>query len=154
MKKPNHDLSLPVANVSLDRQLGAFYQDFKAALHHFEERYFGDFDADGIPMFGFGNEAVYNQIYIVQYGLISHDLILEGIDVELHTERLKSCVNWLLENEEKFNGTAVWRNHFPNPRYGLESGWVSGMYQGQVISLLLRYGQMFDEEERTCITCI
>lgn len=145
MKKPNHNLSLPFGNASLDKNLGKFYHDFTQALFHFEENYFGDFDSNGIPMFGFGSKAVYNQIYIIQYGLICHDLVIDRVNVKLNKERLKRCVNWLIENQEEHLGTIVWRNHFPNPRYGLESGWVSGMYQGQVISLLLRYGQMFDK---------
>jgi len=147
VRKPNHNLTLPVGEVSLDKKLGKFYQDFSQALHHFEEKYFGDFDANGLPMSGFGDKAVYNQIYIVQYGLISHDLALDGKDVEINKSRVKKCVNWLLENEEEHFGLSIWRNHFPNPRYGLESGWVSGMYQGQIISLLLRYNQMFGENE-------
>ena len=145
MKKPNHNLTLPAGNVSLDRNLGKFYQDFSQTLHHFDENYFGDMDKNGIPMFGFGSKAVYNQIYIIQYGLICHDLVIDRVNVELNKARLKRCVNWLIANQEEHLGTIVWRNHFPNPRYGLESGWVSGMYQGQVISLLLRYGQMFDK---------
>ncbi|MFT6501836.1 MAG: hypothetical protein ACJASQ_001952 [Crocinitomicaceae bacterium] len=145
LKKPNHNLSLPIGNVSLDEKLGKFYQDFTQALFHFDENYFGDFDAEGIPMSGFGEQAVYSQIYIVQYGLICHDLVIDGIDVELNKGYVKNCVNWLLKNKEEHQGTTIWRNHYPNPRYDLKSGWVSGMYQGQVISLLLRYGQMFDQ---------
>lgn len=147
LKKPKHDLTLPLGHVSSERKLGKFYQDFTQAMCHFEDNYFGEFDDKGIPMSGFGDEAVYNQIYIVQYGIIAHDLVVEGKDVELNKKRLKVCVRWLVENEEEHLGTAIWRNHFPNPRYGLESGWISGMYQGQIISLLLRYNQMFGEDE-------
>ncbi|NRA12789.1 MAG: hypothetical protein HRT57_12600, partial [Crocinitomicaceae bacterium] len=148
MKKPNHDLTLRVGHVSDARELGKFYQDFSEALHHFDENYFGDKDAHGIPMFGFGENAVYNQIYIIQYGLISYDLIHDGVNIEENTARLEKCVQWLENNEEQLNGALIWRNHFPNIRYGLPSGWMSGMYQGQAISLLLRYGQLINQEEK------
>ena len=61
---------------------------------------------------------------------------------------LKQCIQWLENNEERLHETLIWRNHFPNARYGLEPGWISGMYQGQIISLLLRYGQLVNQEEK------
>ena len=90
MKKPNHDLTLKVGQVSDARELGKFYQDFSNALHHFDEDYFGDKDENGLPMYGFGENAVYHQIFIIQYGLISYDLILDGVNVEENTSRFKA----------------------------------------------------------------
>lgn len=148
MNKPNHGLTLRVGYVADSQYLGKFYQDFSEALHHFDENYFGDKDEKGLPMFGFGDDAVYNQIYIIQYGLISHDLILEGTDISKNRERLEKCITWLEDNEEWLNDSLIWRNHFPNVRYGLASGWMSGMYQGQAISLLLRYGQLVNQEAK------
>ncbi|MDG1429717.1 MAG: D-glucuronyl C5-epimerase family protein [Crocinitomicaceae bacterium] len=148
MRKPKQDVELPVGNVSLERELGKYYQDFTQSLPHFEENYFGDFDNNGLPMVGFGDNAIYNQIYIIQFGLIAHDLVLSGIELDKNMNRLKLSIQWLEENEEKVGEKIVWRNHFDNPRYGLESGWISGMYQGQAMSLYLRYGQMIGEEEK------
>lgn len=147
MKKPNDQLSLPVGYVSDQKELGKYYQDFSQALHHFDQEYFGQFDDMGLPMLGFGENAKYNQVYIIQYGLISLDLIQDGIDVEKHTERVKNCVQWMEDNEEYVGDAIVWRNHFDFQRYGLKSGWISGMYQGQAISLYLRYGQLIDDEK-------
>jgi hypothetical protein len=99
-------------------------------------------------MIGFGEKAHYHQIYIIQLGLISHDLILDGVDSEKNTALLKQCIDWLDANCEEFKGTSVWRNNFPLARYELDTGWISGMYQGQIMSLYLRYGQLVNEEEK------
>lgn len=147
MKKPNDQLSLPVGHVSDQKELGKYYQDFSQALHHFDQEYFGQFDEKGLPMLGFGDSAKYNQVYIIQYGLISLDLIKDRIDVEKHMDRVKTCVQWMEDNEEYVGDAIVWRNHFDFQRYGLKSGWISGMYQGQAISLYLRYGQLIDDEK-------
>ena len=141
MQKPNISIKLPAGNISSESLLGKYYQDFTQASQHFDENYFGQFDENGLPMVGFDSEAIYNQIYIIQFGLIAHDLILSGLDVDKNTDRLKKSILWLEENEEIIEEAIVWRNHFENPRYGLESGWISGMYQGQAMSLYLRYGQ-------------
>jgi heparosan-N-sulfate-glucuronate 5-epimerase len=147
MKKPNIELELPVGNVSMERILGAYYQDFTQAMHHFDENYFGEFDQNGIPMAGFGEQAFYNQIYIIQYGLIAHDLALKGVDVAVNEHRMKICVNWLEEHEEQdASGNILWKNDFDYPRYHLKRGWVSAMYQGQAMSLYLRYGQYTKQE--------
>lgn len=141
-------MSLPMGNVSLDSSLGKFYQDFTSAKVHFDDKYFGDLDDKDLPMKGFGDDAIYYQIYIIQFGLIAHDLILSGIEIETNTERLKNSIAWLEENEEIIDCCIVWRNHFKNPRYELDSGWISGMYQGQAMSLYLRYGQHIGEEQK------
>lgn len=150
MKSPNLSLNLPVGNVSLTHELGKYYQDFTQALHHYEHEYFGSFDEQGLPLMGFGKDAVYNPVYIIQYALIAHDLVQDGINVSENTDRLHMCMRWLESNEEILKDSIVWRNHFPNPRYELESGWISGMYQGQAISLYLRYGQFINQEEIYC----
>lgn len=148
MKKPNIELELPIGNVSMDSNLGAYYQDFTQAMHHFDERYFGEFDEDGIPMAGFGAQAFYNQVYIIQYGLIAHDLALKGVDVAANEHRMKICVDWLEKHEELVeNERIVWRNDFDYPRYNLKRGWISSMYQGQAMSLYLRYGQYTNQED-------
>jgi len=148
MKKPNIALELPIGNVSLETELGMYYQDFTQAIHHFDERYFGDFDENGVPLFGFGDQAIYNQVYIIQYGLICHDLALKGINVEESENRMKICVQWLEKHEETApNNSIVWRNDFDYDRYQLKKGWISSMYQGQAISLYLRYGQYFKLED-------
>ena len=99
-------------------------------------------------MAGFGDEAVYNQIFIIQYGLISHDLIQSGIEVEINKKQLEKCINWMEANEEECGNCIVWRNHYSDERYGLKPGWVSGMYQGQAMSLYMRYGQMIGEDAK------
>jgi heparosan-N-sulfate-glucuronate 5-epimerase len=147
MKNPNHNISLPKGNVSSNQKLGLFYQDFTPALIHFNQNYFGEFDKHGIPMQHAGGVARYNQIFVIQYGLILHDLMLKGNTNESYPILLTNCVKWLESRLESFNADSlVIRNNFDYPRYNLKSGWISSMYQGQLISLLLRYGQITGEE--------
>lgn len=148
MQKPNVSIEMPVGNISSSNTLGKYYQDFTQAIHHFDKEYFGSFDESGIPMQGFGSDAYYNQVYIIQYGLILHDLILDGKNVKSNTIKLTNCINWLIENKEETADYIVWRNDFDLERWGLKKGWISGMYQGQAISLLLRYGQLINQEEQ------
>jgi heparosan-N-sulfate-glucuronate 5-epimerase len=145
MSKANIEINMPVGNVSYDSNLGTYYQDFTEALIHYNDNYFGEFDSNGIPMVGFGKDAHYSQIYIIQLGLISHDLILKKVKQNENLQVLERCVNWLIDNEEYFNESIIWRNNYSNERYGLSAGWVSSMYQGQIISLFLRYGQMTNQ---------
>jgi len=153
MQKPNVSIEMPVGNISSSRNLGKYYQDFTQAIVHYNEEYFGPFDNQGIPMQYFEGAARYSQIYIIQYGLILHDLILNQENIKSNTAKLKACVDWLLENKEETEQHILWRNYFDLPRWGLKKGWVSGMYQGQVISLLLRYGQLINEEEKFLLIC-
>lgn len=146
MKKPNIELSLPVGNISTDSNLGAYYQDFTEAIEHFEKCYFGSFDENGIPLAGFGDEAYYNLIYIVQYGIILHDLILKGENIEKNKLELTKCFNWIDQNKIETEHTIYWENEKASERYDLPKNWISGMYQGQAISLYLRYGQLFNCE--------
>ena len=150
MKKPNLELNLPTGNISLDSKLGAYYQDFTQAIEHFDQCYFGEFDANGIPLSGFKNDAYYNLIYIIQYGIILHDLILKGQNIEENKLKLIKCFDWIDENAIETTETIYWKNEKSSDRYNLPEGWVSGMYQGQAISLYLRFGQMFDREKE-CI---
>lgn len=145
MSKANIEINMPIGNVSYDPLLEKYYQDFTEAIVHYNDCYFGEFDSKGIPMVGFGKDAHYSQIYIIQLGLIAHDLILKNINQEENLKILEKCINWLLENEEIFHGSIIWRNNFANDRYYLQSGWVSSMYQGQIISLYLRYGQLTNQ---------
>lgn len=138
----------------MDASLGLFYQDFTPAIVHFKENYFGDFDAEGIPMQLFGSESRYNQIYIIQYGLILHDRILRKEAEETEYDTLKKCVDWLEKQLEPFGADSlIIRNQFDYPRFGLKSGWVSAMYQGQLISLFLRYGQLAGEDDKYIKLC-
>lgn len=153
MKAPNLAISMPANGLSKTSILGLYYQDFTEAICHFEEQYFGEFDENGIPKHGFGNSSYYNPVYVIQYGLIAHDLILKKVEPEKNKIRLNKCAIWLENEITTSNAGYFWKCNFPNKRYGLESGWSSGMYQGQGISFFLRYGQMTNQQEKYFEIC-
>ena len=139
-----------VGNVSTDPHLGAYYQDCTSAITNFERRQFGDFDADGIPQADFDENAYYNVIYIIQYGLIHYDFYCKNNDESKLGPFLK-CLDWIYDNKAEFKDSFTWPSPIINIKYNLPVGWVSAMYQGQAISLLLRgYQHTGDEKYLRC----
>lgn len=141
----NDDLYLGVGNISHDAELNAYYQDLTPAIYHFEHNSMGDFDENGIPYLVDSKGKHYSIVYVIQYALINHDLMLKGIDVENKKRIIKNCLDWLEEKSEDYLDSLVWRSN-PNEQYNLPKGWVSAMYQGQAISLFLRAYQLFGTE--------
>lgn len=138
-------LYLGVGNISHDDKLNAYYQDMTAAIYYFDHKLLGDFDENGIP-YGYAPKGRnYNIVYVAQYGLINHDLMLKGIDVENRKLIIRNCLNWLEEKSEVFLDSLVWRSGF-DEKYNLSAGWVSAMSQGQAMSLFLRGFQLFNED--------
>ena len=134
----NNKIRFRVGNICSEKPLGAYYQDFHEALQNFETQQFGDFDSNGLPRCGYDAEAYYHVIYIIQYGLIQYDLFLNTNHIE-HEKKFIQCADWIFENAKPFHADAVcWPSVKPNKKYNLNEGWISGMYQGQAISLLLR----------------
>ena len=142
----NNDIYLGPGNVSMANELGAYYQDFKPAIYHFENDSLGRFDEEGIPFLIIDGRPSYSVVYIIQYALILHDIYLSKNKNEEDLERIQKCLNWLDERAEKFKDSLVWRSE-ENKQYGLKKGWISAMYQGQAISLYLRAYQLFDKSE-------
>ena len=140
MKKPSLNIRLGVGEVSLKKELGLYYQDFTPAEVHFKEKYFGDLDKQGLPMSGFGSSADYSAVLLIQYGLICHDKFLKFNDYQ-SLEVLDTCIEKLIEMRQESNDSWIFRNPI-NIQYNLEKGWISGMYQGQALSLFLRYYQI------------
>lgn len=142
----NNELHLGVGNISHDRQLNAYYQDFTPAIYHFENNSLeGGFDENGIPYLQGEQGKYYSFVYIIQYALIKHDLLLKNIDVETGKAVIQKCLDWLEETGEDFFDSTVWRSE-EDKQYSLKKGWVSAMYQGQAISLFLRGYQLFGTE--------
>ncbi|ADB53706.1 D-glucuronyl C5-epimerase family protein [Conexibacter woesei] len=52
--------------------------------------------------------------------------------------RFTAMADWLVRYGEERDGGIVWRHDFPTEKYGLAAGWISGMTQGEAISVLLR----------------
>ena len=75
----HHDKNvvLKPGNVSLNKQLGGYYIDMTPAIVHYTDHHYGQFDAKGVSMNGFGKYADYYPINIAQYGFILHDTYIK-----------------------------------------------------------------------------
>jgi len=117
---------------------------------------YGPMDDDGIPMFdpkrvGISGSLSYHPVAIIQYALANFTLALEG-DKKAETIFLR-CSNWLethaeLEPQRRF---VTWYYHFSLRTPPLKPPWMSGMAQGQALSLLARSYQQ-NNSERTLDT--
>lgn len=142
----NDNLYLGVGNISHERELNAYYQDLTPAIYHFEHNSMGDFDERGIPFLREEKRKYYSIVYVIQYALINHDLMLKGAnDADEKKRIIKNCLDWLEEKAEDFHDSVIWRSEY-NEQYKLPKGWISAMYQGQAVSLFLRAYQLFGEE--------
>ncbi|MBE9468639.1 MAG: hypothetical protein IMY72_10035 [Bacteroidetes bacterium] len=144
MQQHNLNIFLNVGNISLDEKLNGYYQDFSPAIVHFSDGSF-HFDNYGLPFTEFNGEKVYSIIQIIQYGLICCELLISKIDAEKNKKNIKSCLDWLDNKKEPFKDSYVWRNK-TNKQYNIPAGWISGMTQGQAISLFLRGYQLFSNK--------
>ena len=142
----DNSLVLGLGHISLDTKLGMYYQDISPSLAHIEKGVFAALDQEGIPYSIEGENRKYISVVTIQYGLSCCDLVLKGIEIDENKKKIKNCLRWLDEQKEEFNGSFVWRNEF-NEQYRIEEGWISGMYQGQALSLYLRAYQLFDNTD-------
>ena len=141
----DNSLNLGVGNISNEPFLGEYYQDISPSVVHITRGIFASLDENGIPYCINGNQKKYAPVITIQYGLICYDLLLRNINVEKNSEIIKKCLNWLDDNKEEFKDSIVWRSD-ANSQYNLPEGWISGMYQGQAISLYLRAYQLYNDE--------
>ncbi len=98
------------------------------------------FDSDGLPRVDYGGNIglKYNPITISQFGL-HHFSFREELDYKHSTHLAMHCADWLVENARSWkNGTLAWIMDFQLPLYGPKPPWISGMAQGEAVSLLLR----------------
>ncbi|HRO75147.1 MAG TPA: D-glucuronyl C5-epimerase family protein [Crocinitomicaceae bacterium] len=145
MKGVDNSLHLGVGHIAHNTNLGGYYQNITPAITHVLRGEFATLDENGIPYLGSKNAKHYSPVLIIQYGLMAHDLLKENKEKELNEQRFITCINWLEGNKHVFNDGIVWRS-VSNKQYNLPDGWVSGMYQGQAISIYLRAYQHFQNE--------
>lgn len=103
----------------------------------------GLLDEQGIPLFdpkSFRLEGapLYHPIVIIQYGLAHHDSALDG-DREAE-EIFFKCARWIEAHasDEPLGRFVVWPYLFPLRTPPVRPPWISGMAQGQALSLLSR----------------
>jgi hypothetical protein len=103
----------------------------------------GPLDPHGIPLVFVhrhprGTPAVYHPVAIMQYALRNYNLRLAG-DNEAG-RAFSRCARWVEDNavEDPKGRFAVWQYHFPTWTPRLRPPWISGMAQGQGLSVLTR----------------
>lgn len=144
MGKVNSNLLLDIGNASSSAHLGRYYQDFSPAICHIEGGIFAHLDDFGIPFIILNQTRYYYPILVIQYGLMAHEFIQMNLEVDKYTSVLKKCIEWLEENWQIFRDAIVWENP-EELQFRIPKGWVSGMAQGQAISLYLRVYQLYND---------
>ncbi len=147
MKGVDNNIYLKAGYISAETILGTYYQDFTPAITHIGNGIFSHFDENGIPFLGSKENPNYAPVLIIQYGIVCHDFILRGEDIDANKQRMNTCLTWLEQNKTSFHDSIVWRSKATKQQYDLPQGWISGMYQGQAISLYLRVHQLLGKEE-------
>lgn len=109
-----------------------------------------DFDSAGIPQKLYRRQGPqYNPLFIAWWGLYTLERYLRNGD-QYDLEKSLAQVRWLKANaQSRADGAVVWPCYFTwrEGRCVLESGWISAMYQGVVISLLVRGYRVTGEKE-------
>jgi len=103
-------------------------------------------DAAGVPMvdIGRGIGLRHNPVTIAQFGLSRLQAYARRVSAADLNEAA-ACVRWLLKNCREWKrkyGIWGWIYDYDLPFYGPKAPWISGMAQGQAISLLLRFHQI------------
>lgn len=147
MKGIDNSILIDVGNISWDRELGAYYQDITPAIVHIDNGVFAALDDNGIPYILLqGGIKYYAPITTIQYALMQYDFYVKGIEIDKSKSIFINCVNWLENITEPLNNSIVIRQGF-NKQYNIPKGWVSGMTQGQLISVFLRAYQLLNNEK-------
>jgi len=111
-------------------------------------------DTNGIPQVYMGKKLglQYNPITVAQYGLYR----LQKYAVSNNETELKivqAAAAWLIENFRDWRGDiGAWVYNHDLEFYGHKAPWISGMAQGQGISLLLRTHQLAPDDQILEIT--
>jgi len=128
-------------------KLGRYYIDLNLCLGEDFSEY--EFSQDGIPLTRFHRKPnwQHNPITVCQYGLYHFNKHLRTQN-EQSKEIFLIQAKWLIENAEPgANDSIVWRYRFDIPFYKISAPWISGMAQGEALSVLLRAHQLMDDRK-------
>ncbi len=134
-------------------KLGKYYIDLNLPLGEDFSEY--EFDREGVPLTRFYRKPnwQYNPITVCQYGLHHFNKYLRTQKQE-SKEIFLIQAKWLLHDAEKaVNGAIVWRYQFDLPSYKISAPWISGMAQGEALSVLLRAHQLTGDEKYLDAAC-
>lgn len=146
MKGINNKIYIGVGNVSTEYELGAYYQDISPAIVHIQKGIFAGLDDYRIPYCNVGKTKKYSPITVIQYALMNYDLYLKHNFEQKHLDIFFNCVSWLESRLEPFKDAMVIKN-MHDIQYNLSDGWISGMVQGQAISVFLRAFQVMNNQK-------
>ncbi|RMF69123.1 MAG: hypothetical protein D6743_02395 [Calditrichaeota bacterium] len=110
-------------------------------------------DARGLPLVDYGSKwgQRHNPVTIAQFGLFHLQRFAHSRD-EAALGPVRAAVDWLVENLRPWRGEiGAWIYDVDLDFYGPTAPWISGMAQGQGISLLLRaYPRVKSERSLEC----
>jgi len=116
-------------------QLDRYYLDFSSKYY-----YPGPFSSENIPLYSFkGQRLVEHPIVIAQYALGVFENLYSGSfnDDNIKTKFLK-VADWFAKNKVNVCNGYGWLIKIKYPEYNLLEPWISGMAQGEAISVLSR----------------
>ena len=126
-------------NHNFEQKLDPIYYFNWHGLENFDY----DFDDNGIPKVNYSGKIGlrYNAITTAQYGL---SRLQRYTDTNEEKDLLAAirCADWLVENLQEHRSGHAWVYDFDLDFYGPKAPWISGMAQGEGISLLLRIQQI------------
>ena len=128
-------------------KLGKYYIDLNRSLGEDFSEY--EFSREGIPLTRFHRKSDWrhNPITVCQYGLHHFNKYLTKQD-ERSKEIFLIQANWLVEKAEQgANNSKVWYYRIDIPFYRISAPWVSGMAQGEALSVLLRAHQLMGKQK-------
>ena len=103
------------------------------------------FDDEGIVLIKYGEEWEYNPVSVAQQALGHYNAWVENGDVA-ERERFLDICGWFLSNQKE-NGAFPYEFSFIfKPTTELPEGFVSGMAQGQILSVLARAYQLTGDQ--------
>ncbi|MDZ7262449.1 MAG: D-glucuronyl C5-epimerase family protein [candidate division KSB1 bacterium] len=122
--------------------LGPYYIQLDSSFGEDFSEY--EFSPEGIPMTRFQRRPdwQHNPITVCQYGLFQFNHYLKT-GSEQAKQAFLTQADWLLSQaQEGPNQSSVWYYQVEIPFYKLRPPWISGMTQGEALSLLLRAYQL------------
>ena len=128
-------------------KLGKYYIDLSLSLGEDFSEY--EISREGIPLTKFNRKSnwQHNPVTICQYGLHHFNIYLREQN-ERSKEIFLMQANWLVQNTENgANDSKVWHYQIDIPFYRITAPWISGMAQGEALSVLLRAHQITNEQK-------
>jgi len=90
-----------------------------------------------VPVILYDNEWIYHPVFIARYSLASLNGYL-SYGKYRYKESFINCLKWITANYVKEGDLIKWFYNFDLKEYGVKAPWISGMAQGQLVSVLLR----------------